>query len=243
MSYSNADTRSKPADPYKEKIPKKLSLKDKVEDLVAFADKCKFCMMTTRMSRSRLLVSRCIALAAKVCATIHPRISIHPAWPLSNCQDIFIRLEYCLNSRILTFSETIGRQWHRLALPRQLRVRQTDNLTSDPDIRLLFLTPSGELVSISGKTLVETDCDIVKKFYSPALKAWIGDLGDGKHDGGPDDPRICVIRVKAITTQYAIGKISVVGVFVELAKEVTTGEAPNVNCLRQLSEKELAQCE
>jgi general stress protein 26 len=48
---------------------------------------------------------------------------------------------------------------------------KTDDLTSDPDINLSFLTPSGEWASISGKTSVETDRDIVKKFYSPALKA------------------------------------------------------------------------
>lgn len=118
---------------------------------------------------------------------------------------------------------------------------KTDDLTSDPDINLSFLTPSGEWASISGKTSVETDRDIVKKFYSPALKAWIDDPGDGKHDGGPDDPRICVIRVKAITAQYAISKRSVLGAFVKLAKGVITGEALNVNRLRQLSEKELAQ--
>ena len=88
---------------------------------------------------------------------------------------------------------------------------KTDDLALDHDINLSFLTPSGEWASIGGKTSVETDRDIVKKFYSPALKAWIGDLGDGKHDGGPDDPRICVIRVKAIAAQYTISKISVVG--------------------------------
>ena len=82
----------------------------------------------------------------------------------------------------------------------------------------------------------------MKKFYSPGLKAWIGDLGDGKYDGGPDDPRICVIGVKAITA-HAISERSVIGAFVELAKGFITGEAPNVNRLRQLSEKELAQCE
>ena len=120
---------------------------------------------------------------------------------------------------------------------------KTDNLTSDPDINLSFLTPYGEWASTSGKTSVETDCDIVKKFYSPALKAWIGDLGDGKHDGGPDDPRICVISVKAITAQYAISRRSIVGAFVKLAKGVITGEALNVNRLRQLSEKELVRCE
>ena len=79
MSYSNADTGSRPADHYKEKSLEKLPLKDNVVDLVAFVDKCKFCMMTTRMGSSMLLISCCMALAAKVCATLHPRISIHPA--------------------------------------------------------------------------------------------------------------------------------------------------------------------
>jgi hypothetical protein len=79
MFYSNADTGSKPADHYKEKSLEKPPLKDEVEDPVAFVDKCKFCMMTTRMGSGRLLISCCMALAAEVCATLHPRISIHPA--------------------------------------------------------------------------------------------------------------------------------------------------------------------
>lgn len=199
MSYSNADTGSKQADPYKEKNHENPSLKEKVEDLVAFVDKCKFCMMTTRVESSGLLASRCMALAAKE----------------SNGVDLLFHAN----------SES----------------GKTDDLASDSDINLSFLTPTGEWASISGKASIETDRDIVKKYYSPALKAWIGDLGDGKHDGGPDDPRICIIRVKAVTTQYAISKRSVVGAFVELAKGITTGEAPNVNRLRQLSEEELAQ--
>jgi len=156
-------------------------------------------MMTTRISSSGLLVSRCMALAAK--------------------EGNGIDLLFHANSES----------------------GKTDDLASDSDINLAFLTPSGEWASISGKASIETDRATVKQYYSPALKAWIGDLGDGKHDGGPDDPRICVIRVKAITAQYAISKRSVVGAFVELAKGVTSGEAPSVNRLRQLSEEELAQ--
>lgn len=82
----------------------------------------------------------------------------------------------------------------------------------------------------------------MKKFYSPALKAWLGDLGDGTHDGGPEDPRICLIRVKAVTAQYAVSSKTAIGGFVEFAKGVATGEAPAVNKLRQLSEQELTQC-
>jgi len=83
----------------------------------------------------------------------------------------------------------------------------------------------------------------VHKYYSPALKAWIGDLGDGKHDGGPDDPRVCVIKVKALTAQYAVSKRTSVGGFVEFAKGVASGSTPDVTKLRYLDEKELEQCE
>lgn len=65
-TFSNADTGSKPADPYKAKNADETSVKEKVDDLVAFIDACKFGMMTTRIESSGLLVSRCMALAAKV---------------------------------------------------------------------------------------------------------------------------------------------------------------------------------
>ena len=65
-TFSNADTGSKPAEPYKAKNIDEPSLKEKVEDLVGFVDACKFGMMTTRMAASGMLVSRCMALAGKV---------------------------------------------------------------------------------------------------------------------------------------------------------------------------------
>jgi hypothetical protein len=73
------------------------------------------------------------------------------------------------------------------------------------------------------------------------LKAWIGDLGDGKHDGGPEDPRIGIIRVRVSTAQYAVSKRTQIGGFIELAKGVATGSSPNVNKLRHLSEAEVQQ--
>jgi len=66
MSFSNTDTGSKPADPYKSKNIQEPELKEKVEDLVKFMESCKFGMMTTRIGSSGLLTSRCMALAAKV---------------------------------------------------------------------------------------------------------------------------------------------------------------------------------
>jgi len=66
MSFSNADTGSKPADPYKAENLDQTSIKEKIEDLVDFIGSCKFGMMTTRAGSSGALVSRCMALAGKV---------------------------------------------------------------------------------------------------------------------------------------------------------------------------------
>lgn len=65
--FSNADTGSKPADPYKGKnIDTEASLEEKVAALSGFMNSSKFGMMTTRDSSSGHLISRCMALAAQV---------------------------------------------------------------------------------------------------------------------------------------------------------------------------------
>ena len=119
---------------------------------------------------------------------------------------------------------------------------KTDDLKSDSDINLGFLNSVGEWASISGKADVVLDRAEVKKYYSEGLKAWIGDLGDGKHDGGPDDPRICLIKVRAVTAQYAISQKGMVGSAIQFAKGVGRGDAPTLNKLRYLSKEEIEQC-
>lgn len=64
--FSNTDTGSKQADPYTAKNKDDPQLKEKIEDLVTFMESCKFGMMTTRIASTGQLVSRCMALAAKV---------------------------------------------------------------------------------------------------------------------------------------------------------------------------------
>jgi hypothetical protein len=66
MSFSNTDTGSKPADPYKENNVDDASIKEKVTDLTEFISACKFGMMTTREGATGSLVSRAMALAGKV---------------------------------------------------------------------------------------------------------------------------------------------------------------------------------
>jgi len=197
--FSNTNTGSKPADPYKEKnADTDVSLKEKIEDLSSFVSDCKFGMMTTRSTTGQL-VSRCMALAGKESGGI----------------DLIVH----------TNTET----------------GKTDDLESDPHTNVCFLNSSGEWASISGTTAVITDRDVVKKYYSTSLKAWVGDLGDGTHDGGPQDPRIALITVSPKQIQYTISSKNMVTMAVELAKGIITGEAAQVNKLRHISAEEVQQ--
>ena len=119
---------------------------------------------------------------------------------------------------------------------------KTDDLQSDSKINIAFLNSTGEWASISGEATVVTDRELVRKHYSPALKVWLGDLEDGKHDGGPEDPRIGVIRVVSKTATYAIASGTAIGRGIEVVKGTLTGSAANVNKLREISEDELRQC-
>lgn len=69
----------------------------------------------------------------------------------------------------------------------------------------------------------------------------MGDLGDGKHDGGPEDPRIGVIRVKMQTAVYAINKKALPARMAEVAKGTVTGKPASVNKLREIDEEEVAR--
>ena len=79
-----------------------------------------------------------------------------------------------------------------------------------------------------------------KKYYSPTLKAWLGDLGDGTHNGGPEDPRIGIIKVETKTATYAVVRKTALSRGVEIAQGLVTGKAASVNKLREISEQEVA---
>lgn len=68
-TFSNTDTGTKPADPYKQHNKtdnEDISLKQKVEDLLEFVEGVKYGMLTTHQTDTGMLVSRCMAIAARV---------------------------------------------------------------------------------------------------------------------------------------------------------------------------------
>ncbi|KAK3940264.1 hypothetical protein QBC46DRAFT_261264 [Diplogelasinospora grovesii] len=118
---------------------------------------------------------------------------------------------------------------------------KTDDLSHNPHVNISFLNNSGEWASVSGISSIETDRALVKKYYSPELKAWLGDLGDGVHDGSENDPRIGVIRVKMVRAVYAIASKNLIGRAAEIAQATVTGKPASVNKLREISEEEVKQ--
>jgi len=198
MSFSNADTGSKPADPYKEKNKQDdVDLKTKIDDFESFINSTKFGMMTTRIASTGDLASRAMAVAAKESGGI----------------DLIFH----------TNTES----------------GKTDDLASDTHINMSFIDSSGQWASVSGESAIITDRAVVEKYYSSSLKAWMGDLGDGVHDGGPKDPRIGVIKIKAKTITYAVNHKSLLSRGAEVAKGAITGKAAQVNTLREISPEEI----
>ncbi|KAG9773550.1 Protein bli-3 [Exophiala dermatitidis] len=118
---------------------------------------------------------------------------------------------------------------------------KTSDLESDSHVNVSFLNSSGSWASISGTATVSDDRSLVKKYYTPSLKTWVGDLGDGVHDGSENDPRIGIIKVKTITATYAVSKGTSLGRAVEMVKGAVTGEVANVNDLREISQEEIQQ--
>lgn len=84
-----------------------------------------------------------------------------------------------------------------------------------------------------------TDCELVKKTYSSALKAWLGDLGDGVHDGSENDPRIGIIRVKTTTVTYSLVSGNFITRATEIAQGVLTGKPAHVSKLREISAEDV----
>jgi len=53
-------------------------------------------------------------------------------------------------------------------------------------------------ISVTGEAVTSSNDDPrIKEVYAKPVSAWFGDLKDGVHTGGPEDPRMKLIEVKA----------------------------------------------
>ena len=68
-----------------------------------------------------------------------------------------------------------------------------------PEANVSFVNSSNQdWVSVTGECVTSDNSDPrIKEVWSKGTKAWFGDLGDGVHTGGPEDPRMKLIEIRA----------------------------------------------
>lgn len=77
--------------------------------------------------------------------------------------------------------------------------RKFSDLALNPNVTITLQNNSNtDWISVTGEAITtKNDDPRIKDVYVKTASAWFGDLGDGVHTGGPEDPRIKLIEVKA----------------------------------------------
>ncbi|KAM0717473.1 hypothetical protein Q7P37_007325 [Cladosporium fusiforme] len=97
-------------------------------------------------------------------------------------------------------------------------------------------------VSITGEATTTSNSDPrIKEVWSKGAAAWFGDLKDGVHTGGPEDPRMKLIEIKAKYISYWKHEVGGLGFAKEIIGANLTGGVANTGTLRELKEDEIAQ--
>lgn len=116
---------------------------------------------------------------------------------------------------------------------------KVDELAHDPHVNLSFVNAVGEWASVAGSAAVVTDRELVKRHYTPTLRAWLGDLEDGTHDGSENDPRLGMIRVRMETATCSLSGKGVFGTVKDVVAGAVSGRVPCVAKLREISRAEV----
>ena len=115
-----------------------------------------------------------------------------------------------------------------------------EELSLDPHVNVsYFRDRTREWVSVSGHAILSRDRDLIDSLYKPDWKAWLGDQGDGVHDGGARDPRIVLVLVEADSVVYAKNDRPMPLALFQVVKGMITGEPPKMSDLREIGADEL----
>ncbi|GIZ41730.1 hypothetical protein CKM354_000502600 [Cercospora kikuchii] len=117
------------------------------------------------------------------------------------------------------------------------------DLEAKPEVQLSFRDGKTEdWISVTGEAVKLTNDDPrIKEIYSKPVSAWFGDVGDGVHDGGPEDPRMKLIEVQSKYITYWKHTTGALGFAKEIAGATLTGQVANTGDLRELGETEIKE--
>ncbi|KAL6719742.1 hypothetical protein ACLMJK_001663 [Lecanora helva] len=115
------------------------------------------------------------------------------------------------------------------------------DLSTNPTAQITFQNSSSQdWVSVSGTCTTTSNHDPrIKDLYSKTISAWFGDLGDGVHTGGPEDPRMALIEVKSKYISYWKSTVGTLGFFKEVGVATVTGKVADNGVQRQFGEGDI----
>ncbi|KAJ4300791.1 hypothetical protein N0V90_002879 [Kalmusia sp. IMI 367209] len=121
--------------------------------------------------------------------------------------------------------------------------KKFSDLEQNKEVQVTFQdSKTQDWISISGTATTISNTDPrIKEIYSPMISAWFGDLGDGKHDGTADDPRMTLIEVKAKYVSYYLTQVGLLGYVKEVGVAAVTGKVAETGVLRELNEQDMEQ--
>ncbi|WWD19795.1 hypothetical protein CI109_104259 [Kwoniella shandongensis] len=102
------------------------------------------------------------------------------------------------------------------------------------------MTQNKGWVSIAGKATRSTDRELVKHLYTPTLKAWFADKGDGVRDGSPNDPRLTVLEVKVDEIRHFHQVKTTLGTITDVVASTITGSTATPGEVRTITGEEIA---
>ncbi|CED83196.1 Pyridoxamine 5'-phosphate oxidase-like, FMN-binding domain [Phaffia rhodozyma] len=115
-----------------------------------------------------------------------------------------------------------------------------DGIEKDKHVNISYYNSDNtSWVSIAGVANISNDRERIKELYSPHLKAWFGDLGDGKHTGEADDPRIELIEVTPKEIRYFVEQKNIVTKSIDIVTSAVTGSVAQPGKLVVLNGHEL----
>ncbi|KAI9703974.1 MAG: hypothetical protein M1820_005756 [Bogoriella megaspora] len=95
-------------------------------------------------------------------------------------------------------------------------------------------------ICISGiATTADNKDPRIKELYTPGLKAWFADLGDGIHTGGADDPRMALIELHAKYITYWKVTVGSFGFMKEITQATMTGKVAKTGIMRTFEEEDI----
>lgn len=120
--------------------------------------------------------------------------------------------------------------------------RKFNDLRNSSTCQITFQNSSSQdWVSVSGIATVTSNTDSrIHELHNKGTAAWFGDLGDGKHDGSADDPRMTLIEVQATYIVYWKATVGTLGFIKEVGQAALTGQVANTGVTRELKQPDIA---